>query len=484
MEINILPFLCEAFSINKRIYKDVDKIYNADKIKFIEAAKKDIYYNHLVAQEGNIEQEYYFKKSLGIFNVAKEDIEVADEVINICKKGWRYAYNYIEQNNTIRLSLFLDRLIRKVKGLDHITDDELNSNIIIVLFLAQQLEKNMDTTDKLYITATENYILRIEHYEKRNRININNISKEEFKKLKSLELKIKNENKIGTIPSSYRFDSSKYEGLVVNINKLTKDDKFFGAFEYIFDLENISLISIVAENYLKSKDIQELIYCYTQFQNEEEFTYDELKKFLYPAIQIRYLCREYKKAKEFFFKNFNEELYEEISQVECENRETKKSNLLLQDENEKLKLEIEELKRENKRLKQELEEGENTKEELNKLREFIFNLEDLEDYKEDEEIDYNKLKKLNAVIIGGHQQWQSKMKEYLPTCKFISPEALNFDVSILSNVDKVFIYTNYLNHGMYYKVINEVRQKGLNIKYLKANTNEKIILNQIIKAVD
>ena len=83
--------------------------------------------------------------------------------------------------------------------------------------------------------------------------------------------------------------------------------------------------------------------------------------------------------------------------------------------------------------------------------------------------------------MGGHSQWQNKMKEYLPNCRFISPDMLNFDINILSNVDIVFIYTNYLNHGMYYKVIDIIREREIKLEYLKSNINMEIVLNQIIK---
>ncbi|MBN3351912.1 hypothetical protein EXM90_12045 [Clostridium botulinum] len=71
------------------------------------------------------------------------------------------------------------------------------------------------------------------------------------------------------------------------------------------------------------------------------------------------------------------------------------------------------------------------------------------------------------------------MKEYLPSCKFISPDMLNFDINILDNVDIVFIYTNYLNHAMYYKIIDIIREKKLRLEYLKSNINMKIVLKQI-----
>ena len=86
---------------------------------------------------------------------------------------------------------------------------------------------------------------------------------------------------------------------------------------------------------------------------------------------------------------------------------------------------------------------------------------------------------MKGLIIGGHENWQRKMKELLPGFKFILPDALNFDVSILEGVEGIFVYTNYLNHGLYYKLINEVRKKDRPLYYLSYNINENIVLQQI-----
>ncbi|WP_125154411.1 hypothetical protein [Clostridium rectalis] len=479
MEINLIPFVAEALSVNKRIYKDIDKIYNNDKLKFIKLAKHNEFYNHVMSQEGNVEQEYYFKKVLGILEGTNFDEDVLEGVLLILKKGWRYTYTYVCNHSQVNVSIFLNRLIKKYKGIDNLSDDELNSNVIVLLILSTYFEKEINREDEMYNTYINSCAMRLEHYKNFNRINLNNITKEQKELINKLELKLKAHEKISPItPSSHRLDIDKQKGLLVDISKLTKDDKNFLPFEYIGELENISLISIIGDDYFKQRDIQELIYTYSQFQNEETINYDDFFRYIYPAIELRYLYREYRNAKKYFFENFDEELYNEISNKEIENKEIKKNNIILQDENEKLKLELEKLEKENKKLKLEINKREDYKSEIIPLREFIFNLDDIEDYKT-EMLDYNKLKSLNAIIVGGHPKWQNKMKEYLPNCKFISIDMLQFDTKIINSVDVVFIYTNYLNHAMYYKIINIIREKGLRLEYLKSNINIEIILNQI-----
>lgn len=483
MEVNLLPFVAEALSNNEKIYKYIDKIYNKDKLRFFKLAKENEFYNHVMSQEGSIRQEHYFKKALGLFDGVSTDENMTKEFLFVLEKGWKYVYSYVKCHNKIQMLDFMNKFIKKNKGIDNLSDDEVNANSIILLILAAYFEKEIDIEDIAYKKYIQSCVLRLEHYKFSNKINLNDATKEQKELINKLELKLKAHKHISAIPPiSYRLDIDKQDGLLVNIKALTKEDKTFESFGYIDEMEGVSLISIVGKDFLKQKDIQELIFAYSQFQTIDTINYDDFFKYIYPAIQIRYLCKEYKKARQYFFENFNEELLEEIDKKDIENKEIKKTNILLQDENERLKLELEKLEKENKQLKQELNERENYKSEVVPLREFIFNLDIMEDYKE-QQIDYSKLEALNAVIIGGHPQWQNKMKEYLPNCKFISHDMLNFDINILNNVDIIFIYTNYLNHGIYYKIIDIIREKGLRLEYLKSNINIDIVLKEINKVL-
>nr|WP_307906147.1 hypothetical protein [Clostridium botulinum] len=268
--------------------------------------------------------------------------------------------------------------------------------------------------------------------------------------------------------------------------KLSKDDKFFSSFEYIFDYERISLISIVGADYLSSKELQELIFAYSQFKTSENIDYDEFLKYIYPAIQIRYLCKEYKKAKKYFFENFDEQLYDEISKTENENRELKKSNLLLQDENEKLKQEIELLKSKNNKLQDENNKFSTSKSELFALRNFVFEQSVKDDNNAIESntnnIDISALNSIKGVVIGGRNNLQQKLKEMLSNWNFISVDTLNFDVDILKNADYIFLNVNVLSHAMYYKVTEITNKIDKNIYFLN-NNNIDICLEGIYSKI-
>jgi len=115
------------------------------------------------------------------------------------------------------------------------------------------------------------------------------------------------------------------------------------------------------------------------------------------------------------------------------------------------------------------------------LREFLFSLDRQEEYQA-EKVEFEMLKNYKAVVIGGHEKWQQRMKEHLPNFIFIHTDQLNFDFKLLDGVDTVFIYPNYLNHAMYYRIMSAIEGKRVKIVYLNQQ-NDEITLKHIQKAL-
>lgn len=134
-------------------------------------------------------------------------------------------------------------------------------------------------------------------------------------------------------------------------------------------------------------------------------------------------------------------------------------------------------------MKKALEVERRNRQEINSLREFIFSLDQQEEYKPaSEDVSLEELKDYKAVVLGGHERWQAKMKELLPGFIFIHPDNKSFDLRILDGINTVFVYVNYLNHAIYERMMEAIQGTDIKIIYLNQQ-NEDIVLKQMYKAV-
>lgn len=462
--LDIVPFLCESFSTNSKIYKLIDELYKKDKVLFYQTARESKWYSHPIATEGSLEQEEYFKKFLGIFiNHEKYN----DEIISIIKKGWNYAYTYILNHETINLEDFLISYTKKMHGVENILQDDVNANVNILISIAAN---KINTSSKLYIEYFQILLERLNNYEISNpaRISLSKATKEELKKINEIRNKI-----INTYGNMKNIDNLRLEE--------TNLKNYSTASNFIFDYEDLSLVSIVNDIRFTDKDINEIIYTWVyMFDDNNDIT--EIGKFIYDKVRIKYFCKAYKAAKEYHFKNNQESMYLELQLYEDKLKKINIENTLLAEKCDSLELKIQQLEKENARLNDELNKNAENKNELIALRDFMFK----QDHKlsEDllyEEVDINRINQIKGLILGGSDKIQQKLKEKLSNFKFISVEALNFDKRLLNDVDIIFIYTSYLNHGIYYKLMS--LKKEQKIVYLSPSINLNLILNQIYENI-
>ena len=145
-----------------------------------------------------------------------------------------------------------------------------------------------------------------------------------------------------------------------------------------------------------------------------------------------------------------------------------------------------ELKREIEKLKNSIDDNKNIKREQDDLKKMLFHS-DLDNVNRSTRIfdsNFDKIKPVNAIIVGGYEKWQQKLRQKLPeTFDFISVDNKTFDVSILKNQDYVFYYTDYLNHALYEKTIQYCRKNSIVVEYLK-NTSIERVLSEIYEKIE
>jgi len=485
-QINMLPFLLEAFAENKNIYREIDFVYIQDKYKFYKLAKLSPFYNHSIICEGDILRQEYGRKTLGILMACNDDPKLIEEVFKLLQKGWPYIYRLVEneKGDTVDVFEVIKKAYKNQEDFLSLPDDVICSILTVILFLAINFGKKISPDAEKFVA--EFYAKCLEFYEKEasKRLSYKTITPELKKKVDTLKKDVY--DKVGVIKSFRDINPAKNEEL----NQLVE------GFALLFDTEFISSPSLFDKLDFADKDIDEILAAYIVSQSNLSAT--EASKFLIAGIYIKYLLKAYKKAKEHYFKYNRETMFLELEAHEKESAVLRQENAQLrqrieeqQKQIEKLKKslkaeysraknefaeKVKELEKENEQLKAELEADKN---ELAALRELAFSLQQelqLEQGKTPSLDDMCRIINSPAVlIVGGHPAWQKQIRDKLPNVNIVPADMLGFEPSSLGNIRLVVFNTAYLNHGMYYKIINFVRKNKIKVCYVSTQNLKKTI---------
>jgi len=115
-----------------------------------------------------------------------------DKIAELFEYGWNYSTTYVKNHKSIELDDFIYKYIRKYRGLENVSDDELNSSILITIVTSSFYSSSIDKSNKMYLIFIQSLSDRLQHYESDNRISLNlenNTSKNTLKKLEKILFK-------------------------------------------------------------------------------------------------------------------------------------------------------------------------------------------------------------------------------------------------------------------------------------------------------
>ena len=104
--------------------------------------------------------------------------------------------------------------------------------------------------------------------------------------------------------------------------------------------------------------------------------------------------------------------------------------------------------------------------ELADLRELVFNQQE-NLYHDDvpaKDITFPYHTERRIVVFGGHDSWAREIKPKLPGVRFIDREMIP-NAEMIRRADVVWIQSNSISHGFYYKIIDEVRKYNVSLRY-------------------
>lgn len=477
VSIDLIPFICEAFSSNTALHKEIEKLYEWNKYKYYELAKSSKWYNHEFITSQSIVKEIVMKRVLALLIEGDED-----KLLRLIRKGWPRLYNYAVNNEIISLDDYVLKTIpRDNKRFNEITNDELNAHFAIAVLLSELLGKEFKPDDRFYKQMLEFFYVRQEWAKGKFRYSLSNLSAEDRGKIRDFKKKIYIE---GGISRHWLSHGTAALQVIRDLHD---------AYGFLFDTESLSS-SIVEEMVLSEQDIEEILGTYyVVFKNRN--TVDGAK-YLAGAHIIKALLRAYKQLKEEHFRNNKETLYLDLDTAEQKAQAALQEVKRLQETIKARDTEIEALRRQvrneygraSQEFRQQIKAIENVnkylQQEIGKLQKEKADLElalftPVEDGPVECDIDLSGTK---GVIVGGHNRWQQKIKEVLPASWKLIGVDENINLDLLLNVDYVFFNTNYLSHRVFYAVVNEARRRNISVGYIR-KTNENECLAEIKRQI-
>ena len=126
--------------------------------------------------------------------------------------------------------------------------------------------------------------------------------------------------------------------------------------------------------------------------------------------------------------------------------------------------------------------------EADKLREEDVELSEERDQLAETQCTPKRLEKLmrskKILVMGGHVNWQNRIKEVYPKLIYLDSDNVNFDVSVLKNADYIFFNTLHCSHTLYFKVKENIsvgrdKQEGKE-KLVYINNNNVDVFTQVL----
>jgi len=120
------------------------------------------------------------------------------------------------------------------------------------------------------------------------------------------------------------------------------------------------------------------------------------------------------------------------------------------------------------------QETANTAQELTDLRDLVFHQQENQylDSEPDYQITFPYHTQNRIVVFGGHETWSREMRPKLPDVRFVDRTMVP-NADMIRRADVVWIQTNAISHGYYYKIIDEVRKYDVRVRYFSYASAQK-----------
>lgn len=238
---------------------------------------------------------------------------------------------------------------------------------------------------------------------------------------------------------------------------------------------------------LKKKDRNDLIELSKIHRGEETNSFS-IEKYIYNIFIFR-LLQEYKKAKEQYFRDNEEQrlleekkkqldvlsLQNQLQDLMQKSERLIKENQALQEENRKLSAISVKIEQETKKaykqqvseMKELIKEQQKQLYDLAPLREFIFSLESDESFSESSVPLSDYSKHMRIATLGGHENLRKKITQMHDDFLVLDGTQKSLDfLALFQNIDVLFLFTEHMSHAVYDNAVSAAERYKIKLAYI------------------
>ena len=508
----------------------IDKLYETQKYHFYETAKSNPYYNHTLMSDRTLEMEVSMKRAFGILLCSDDNEQLhkmmCDEFVKVFPRIKPLMDKFVWTSFQNVVQHYMQEAQKK-----NMTDDELAG---VVFFVAYAIihKYGLDCEDedikKLYDIVEQDVNTRAAFAQSPFVARIDALKVHDMVVVPRYVRKVKDYINCGDHLTSFtEWANSMATGQIPRTKiandmlktfapYITEDDEdftnamaFCGILADVMSAEGYS-ISMLLNGRTISKEEQDRIFKITSNEmgaRREEKSALQLQDYIV-ALLFYMLIKNLKESRNFYFENNSETQFNELLRSQREIDALKEDVaeqvkavgdkqqyiVSLQKQIEQLTTELAKdtkdaakplmgeislLRSEVSKMQQRLDEEFEKTQELNRLREFVFAMQQGEDITQ-EEVSLGELIKDKAIyIFGGHINWRNKLKGKYPSLNILDGHNTSFDEQQLLNADIVLLNTSNMSHALYYKVIDVLRKNKIRFDYLGKYINQNLLEREI-----
>ncbi|NMD71447.1 DUF2968 domain-containing protein [Bacillus sp. DNRA2] len=505
-QLIIHQFLSIALGGNSYLHPFIEEAYRKNEWEYYEAYQRGELKGNPLFSMYTTKSEEKIRQAAGLVEWCDQNHQFTP-VDSLIKKGYKFAYQYMQQQLEIDFEHFMRAYAKRQKS-KIIKEIDLIYQNIVLWYLCVREKKPFKTNNVAWESFQNILNTSMNDAKLQNLMFCDSKYAEHKEEIESLYRHYQ-------IPKNPRFDSL---GVFIdflishNLMKIHKKrpnlssekaerlvfqeypTKYIGALGGWLKTLNIHELD-ATENIPFTKHHLDMVFLELIYAKKYNYiSAEDQDLFFISCLYMQCLGIHYRETKTLYLDESKHDFYIEMKAKEIQIakqeadlhrrlQDWRMTNHRKQKEIDGLTQELREAQSKIRQLEQQINELEDYSSEVHALRDYIY----WEDHGEKSNQHHEKLPTIDdmsklihekrIVIFGGSPNWRHKLKEHLPNVEFVDVDEKNRDISKIQRFDAVFINTSVFAHTFYKKIMKELNKCQTPLYYLNGQCNtERTIL--------